>query len=672
LIRAAHPQLKEQLLRKSLLVFSLLLAACTTSVPPSSTTPGAAVPANSAMTPGFDATLHEYVAGFLSRYPVVATYLGGSEFDPSLRNVDATLRDNSPAAIAAEDAWLSSMRSRIDGFSAELTANQRIDRDVALAQIDYLLHLHQVRKYQQRALDTYTDEPFRGVDWAIQGFSQTGPKSYGTPAEWRSLIARVNAIPAFMANAKSQLSAGMNANNIPDSRMLFRNGLTTAEADAVYFEKTLPGIADERIAGEQRAALLAELREAAPKAAAAYRDLKNFIAANFFDDPSRESGVKSQFAGDRFAFGEREYNWALKNNLRIDKNVGQLYDESWPVVERTQNEMIALAREIGRAHNWTLPSDGYAAVRKVFDELGKDSPKNDEEMIGWYSDAAFRLVDYARRTGVFDVPADYKLEVTQTPPPLRSSIDGAAYYPAPPFKNSGVGRFYVTPTDNDPATLRDNNRAAIADLSAHEGFPGHDWHYKVMTTFRNEISPVRWLTPGAVEDSSSMWEDSMASEGWALYSEALMAEPQPGAPHGFYTPEERLYQLQGKLYRDLRVRIDTGIHTGRMKYDDAVSLFSQVVNFLPGSCQDENALKLDEKRSSCTSAERAIYRYSKWPTQAITYRLGKEEIFTLRDEARELLGERFSPKDFHLRFMKQGTIPAGYFRKEFLDQLKKH
>src|SRR3712207_3935549 len=98
------------------------------------------------------------------------------------------------------------------------------------------------------------------------------------------------------------------------------------------------------------------------------------------------------------------------------------------------------------------------------------------------------------------------------------------------------------------------------------------------------MPPVRWLTPGAVEDSSSMWQDSMASEGRALYAEALMAEPAPGAPEGFYTPEERLYQLKGKLYRDLRVRVDTGIHTGRLSYDDAVTLFSEVVDFLPGAC----------------------------------------------------------------------------------------
>jgi len=150
-----------------------------------------------------------------------------------------------------------------------------------------------------------------------------------------------------------------------------------------------------------------------------------------------------------------------------------------------------------------------------------------------------------------------------------------------------------------------------------------------------------------------------------------MAEPQPGAPEGFYTPEERLYQLQGKLYRDLRVRIDIGIHTGRIKYDEAVNLFSEVVDFLPGTCGGDAAAKNSEaKQASCKSAERAIFRYSKWPTQAITYRLGKEQIFALRDEAARIAGDKFSPKAFHLLFMKQGTIPAGYFREELLREIR--
>ncbi len=622
-----------------------------------------------------------YVVEFLRRNPTVNTYLGGAGLDPSLRGVDGTLRDHSAAAIEAEDHWLADAQKSFESVDPNtLSANRRIDREVALAQIRFLLHQHQVRRYQERALDTYTDEPFRAIDWQLQGMTETGEKTYGTDEEWSLVVKRVDAIPRFLAVAQEQLLAGIKSNNTPDIRMLKRNGIDTSEADAKYFDETLPKLAVERITGTQRATLLLQVRDTSELAAGAYRGLRDFVAKTFFNQSVEASSagigfnwkldIKPEFAGDRFAMGEAEYDWALKNNFRIDKAAAQLYEEAWPIVEATQKQMIDLAREIGTTRGWTLPAEGRAAVRAVFDELSKDYPKSDAEMVSWYREAAFRLVDSARKTGIFDVPADYKLEVVETPPPLRASIDGAAYYPAPPFKTTGVGRFYVTPTDNDIAALKSNNRSALADLSAHEGFPGHDWYYKVMTQYKDQIGAVRWLTPGAVEDSSSMWEDSMSAEGWGLYAEALMGEPQPGAPQGAYTPEERLYQLQGKLYRDLRVRVDTGIHTGRMSYDDAVDLFSQVVDFLPGSCRDAAATAKDDKRASCKSAEGAIFRYSKWPTQAITYRLGKDQIYALREEASKLLGDRFSAKTFHLLFIKQGSVPAGYFRDELLRQLR--
>lgn len=611
--------------------------------------------------------LHNYVVEFLRRNPTTNTYLGGAGFDAQLREVDATLRDYSPAGLAAEDDWLKTTQGLLGTLQpATLSPNARIDRDVALAQIAFMLREHDVRRYQERALDTYLLEPFRAIDWQLQGLSPAGGTSYGSDDEWRQVIARVQKIPAFLDVAVVQLRAGVAAGNVPDRRMIVRDGIGTADSTAKYFSATLPALAAERMSGPDKAKRLAELKTASAAAAAAYTKMRNEVAALYFTNASARA-LKPEFDRDRYAMGEAEYNWALKNNFRLDETVGQLFDESWPVVESTRKTMVALARTIGASHQWTLPADDGAAVRFVFDELSKDYPKSDTEMIAWYRDTAFRLVAFARDTGLFDVPADYKLDVTETPPPLQASIDGAAYYPAPPFKNSGVGRFYVTPTHDDRAALQSNNRAALADLSAHEGFPGHDWYFKVMTSFRDVISPVRWLTPGAVEDSSAMWEDSLSAEGWGLYAEALMAEPQPGAPNGFYTPEEHLYQLQGQLYRDLRVRVDTGLHTGRISYDAATTLFSEVVDFLPGSCQ---AVRLgDVKRASCDAAERAIFRYSKWPTQAITYRLGKAQIYALRDDAQNLLGSNYSAKAFHLAFIRQGTIPSGYFNATLLSEL---
>jgi uncharacterized protein (DUF885 family) len=185
-----------------------------------------------------------------------------------------------------------------------------------------------------------------------------------------------------------------------------------------------------------------------------------------------------------------------------------------------------------------------------------------------------------------------------------------------------------------------------------------------MTQHAAEISNIRWLTPGAVEDSWSMWEDSMATEGWALYAEDLMAEPRQDRPHGFYTAAEHLYELQGQLLRAVRVRIDVGIHTGRLTFDQAVDYFTEHVQFYPGACA--RAAQDPVAKALCETAQRAVYRYSKWPTQAVTYNLGKHEIVGLREAARRRDGASFSPRDFHERLMRMGTIPVGYYRNEFL------
>jgi uncharacterized protein (DUF885 family) len=658
----------QPLRRATLLLVAAALAAASAGAQPPAAQP---LPARHVADDRFTVVEHEYVTYVLRQFPVVATYLGGAAFDPQLASVDGTLRDYSSEALQKEDAQLGQFRARFAALApASLSARRRIDRSVALAQIAFLVHLHQVRRHQQRSLDSYVDEPFRGVDWQIQGMTATGAASYGSEAEWQAVIARTRAVPAYLAIAERQLAAGVEAHNTPDWRVLTEYGLQSTAADADYFSKTLPQIAASDIASAHREALLRELQTAGAAAAVAYRQLREFVASTFFDevgDDDEAPTLKSDYRADHFALGESEYDWALRNNLRLTDTAAALFAASWPVVEGTRAQMIALAQQIATNHHWAVGAAGADSVRAVLAQLSENAPHTDAEMLEGYRSTGQRLVAYARRTGLFEVPAEYRLEVTVTPPPLRASIEGAAYYPAPPFKETGVGRFYVTPTGDDAAALRqEHNYAAMADLAAHEGFPGHDWHYKVMTQYRAQISPIRWLTPGAVEDSSSMWQDSMAAEGWALYAESLPAEAAPGAPHGFYTPEEHLYQLRGKLLRDVRVRVDTGIHTGRLSFEDAVTLFSQVVDFLPGSCQDAAALKVDAKQASCKAARAALTRYARWPTQAITYRLGKEQILALRKRAQQTLGARFSARQFHLEFMKQGTIPAGYFGEELL------
>jgi uncharacterized protein (DUF885 family) len=622
---------------------------------------GACRPSSGAASSPFVAIRDRYFIQFLQLNPVVSTYFGGDGYSPTLASVNGKLRDYRPEALDSERALYEGVRNELGRVDRKgLRDSERIDCDVMEAQLAFLLHQLNERRQYERAIDTYVAEPFRGVDWQIQQMQEFPGGLLGSADEWELVVSRLAAVPAYVRAAESNLQTGKASGNLPDWRMVRRDGIDGCRANAEYFRATVVNSAAKYLGARPFARTLkAELQKAANGAADAYAGLSEFLGRTYGNDSTV----------NHFAIGEEEYNWRLRHCLDVSRTAAELFDYGAEQVSLYQSKIYDVAQEVAREAKLDLrfgtPAEKYGSVRKVMDHLSGDSPKNDDELFHWYREVGERAVAYGREQHLFDIPATYRLDVVPTPPVLRSTLD-AAYYPAPPFKRTGVGRFYLTPTGNDPGALRLNNRASVADTAVHEGFPGHDWHYKFMTQHASQISNIRWLTPGSVEDSSSMWEDSMAAEGWALYSEELMAEPVAGKPHGFYTAAEHLYELQGQLLRAVRIRVDVGIHTGRMSFDEGVDYFTENVSFFPKACA--KAGSDSTAHAICDGAQRALYRYSKWPTQAITYNLGKTAIVELREAYRRQKGAAFSAKQFHEKLMGMGTIPAGYFRNVFLQQ----
>ncbi len=608
-------------------------------------------------TSSFSALSADVVRTFLIRFPVVATYLGAEGLDPAYAALDGKLRDYSPAALLAErDEWrgFEARLAKID--EKKLSEADRIDAAVLRAQLAFLIHNYD-RRVHEKALDVFLEEPLRGIEWTLQGMEPVAAGARGTKAEWEAIAARAAAVPAYLKSALSNVRRGASGDAIPDRRLITVS-VEAAGTTAVYFEKALPDRTKEAGAALD-AAGRATLLTASSGAAAAFHEFRKGLADLYFQPDGRT--LKPQFDRDRYAAGEAEYTWALKNNLRVSATPRELHGRGKSAVAATLAQMTALARQIALARGWSdasLP----AVVAKLEDEI----PKTDAEMLASYRDTCQRLVAYGRKTGMFDLPADYRLDVIYTPPPLRDSID-ASYYPAPQFKKGGVGQFYVTPTGNDLAALRDHTRPAVASLAAHEGFPGHDWYYQFTRARSASIPVIRWLLPGGVEDSASMWEDALSAEGWALYCEQLVGEAREGFPEGFYTPEERLFQLQNQLLRDARVVVDTGLHCGFMSFDEAVTYLARNVRFVQGPVSaDPKANPSPSERAAVDGMQKAAFRYSKWPTQAITYFLGKAEILALREECRRIEGAGFSEKRFHEEFLSEGQIPPGLFRDRLL------
>jgi uncharacterized protein (DUF885 family) len=125
----------------TLLPLALLLTSCTQQPTTSIQQSGDA---------DFKKIHDQYVVEFLRRNPTVNTYLGGAGLDPTLKEVEAKLRDHSTSALQQEDRWLSDTQKALEGTNpTSLSAANRINREVAVAQVNFLLHQHQVRRHQE-------------------------------------------------------------------------------------------------------------------------------------------------------------------------------------------------------------------------------------------------------------------------------------------------------------------------------------------------------------------------------------------------------------------------------------------------------------------------------------------------------------------------------------------
>src|SRR5262249_17462954 len=123
----------------------------------------------------FEGLRESYFLKLLSLYPVVATYLGGDGYSASLSEVNGRLRDWSKTGVAAELAYLKALRGDLATIPAGgLLVGNHIDHAVVSAQVAFLLHMLEDKRWQERAIETYAQEPFRGIDFHIQQMAELG------------------------------------------------------------------------------------------------------------------------------------------------------------------------------------------------------------------------------------------------------------------------------------------------------------------------------------------------------------------------------------------------------------------------------------------------------------------------------------------------------------------
>ncbi len=329
-----------------------------------------------------------------------------------------------------------------------------------------------------------------------------------------------------------------------------------------------------------------------------------------------------------FAMGTETYNQMLKEEFLLDYNDETLWKYGKKKFDETVTELETLAKEIDPTKTW----------QQLAIEIKNDYPEPHKMIEAhqlWVDSSKAHILNKK----LIPIPWDERVDVVPRAEYLRKT----SYYgnfsraQGKDQDSTFTAQWMINPYEDkwDEKTkqeyLVEHDWGVIIVTAPHEAYGGH--HVQGLYQMHN---------PRKIRRENGL---SLFSEGWGLYNEQLMSET------GFF-PNKRIHlrQLQLRLWRNARVVYDVGMHTGKMSYEEAISMMTDKVGFLRWAAQ----LEID-------SAARS-------PGYFIGYFMGMSEILRIRELYRQKMGDGFTLSDFHEKLLKVGNMPPKLMEESLLSE----
>ncbi len=222
----------------------------------------------------------------------------------------------------------------------------------------------------------------------------------------------------------------------------------------------------------------------------------------------------------------------------------------------------------------------------------------------------------AEETFDLQTSADVVIRAVQSGPP--------AYYVLPEPGSGDPGEMPVN-LGFSPQYANYNEHVLVH----HETIPGHH----TQLAFAQELDLPGYQRFYSTNPYLQSYDFQAYTEGWAWYAEDLAWEM------GLYEgdPLANLGRLKLHLVRTVRVVVDTGLHAKGWTLDEAAAYLEEVTG-------------MPQSRAGLT-------RYLVNPGYPSGYTIGYLKIRTMRQRAREQLGDRFDIQEFHNAVLGNGVLP---------------
>ena len=314
--------------------------------------------------------------------------------------------------------------------------------------------------------------------------------------------------------------------------------------------------------------------------------------------------------------GDAAYRLAIRTQTSVDTTAEEVHAfglEDLTAIEREKDE---IARRLGHADRHAL-REALAADPSNH----TDDPQAIVRLAQEQTDRAYAAAP--RYFGRIPSANCYVMAVEA----YREAESPPAFYMPPSLDGSRQGQYYINTYQPMERQLH-----KIAAITFHEATPGH--HFQIGIEMElPDLPPFRTL--------GARIAGGAYVEGWGLYTERLADEM------GLYADDrERLGMLDAQSFRAARLVVDSGLHAMNWTRDQAIAFM-----------HERGSLPM-------VDAEIEVDRYTVWPGQALSYKLGQREIERARAEVSERMGSRFDLRAFHDEVLGHGSLPLGTLRRE--------
>jgi uncharacterized protein (DUF885 family) len=546
----------------------------------------------------FQKLAKDYIEGLLQANPEYATSLGDHRFDDQLT-------DYSDDAVAKELKRAKDFRQQLDAFSdlTKLTGPNRVDVRLLKDNIDNeIFGIEELKEREWNPL-LYNESLANSLYLLVA-------RDFAPPEKRAASIkARLEKIPAVIAQAKA---------NLKNPPQVYTETAIDQTQGAISLIKE--GLNETLDKAPKAKADLASLQE---QTIAALNDYKTWLKNDLLPRSTAD-----------FRIGADKFRKKLRFALSSDMSMEDLMKAARTDLEQTQKAIYETAlplykKQFPNADQATL-SDRKKVTGAVLDKLAEERP-TDETIVNYSKTVLKEATDFVRAKNLVTVPST-PVDIIVMPEFKRGQA--IAYCDSPgPLEKNGKTFFAVAPTPDDwkperkASFFREYNNYMVRDLTVHEAMPGH----YLQLAHSNEFK-----APTLVR---AIFQSGTFIEGWAVYTEQVMAEA------GYGGPEVKMQQLKMRLRVVCNAIIDQSIHAGNMSEQEALDVM------MKEGFQQEGEAVAKWKRARLSSS------------QLSTYFVGVTEHLALREQVKARDGAKFDLKKYNDTVLSFGSPPVKYVRE---------